>query len=182
MTDFTILQKEVKAYQNFPLQNLTYYDIFPLFSNINLRKSLFDTIRNKLTQYFNTNNKEINMIIGLETEGFLIGTVLADQLKLPFLPIRKGHKLPGNILAKPLINGNNIIYNIEIQSDYVNNNFHVLLVDGKLGNGTKLKTAEDLVELAGGKVIAKLVIIEESSLNGRQMFNDPDSVISILKY
>lgn len=181
MSTIERLRKSIPIYNNFPVQNNIHYDIYPLLTNTELRKVLFDSIKEKLSQYLTSVDKDINLIIGLETEGFLIGTVLADQLKIPFLPIRRRHKLPGDVIMQQIqLNGKTV--EMEIQSDYVDSDCKALIVDNTLGDGTFIKAAENLVQKAGGTVVAKLVITEKTSLKGRLKFDDPEAIISIVKY
>jgi adenine phosphoribosyltransferase len=171
------LKSSIQVTHNFPQGQGTHYNIFPLFSNLTLRKLLFDEIKDKLSPYLS----QINLIVGLETDGFLIGTVLADHLKLPFLPIRRQKKLPGLVIQQDVVMDHKTV-KMEIQSSYIGTESKVLLVDGCLNDGSVLKAAEELINKAGGVVVVKLIITEKISLKGRDKFDDPDSIVSIVKY
>ena len=107
-----------------------------------------------------------DLIVGIESRGFIIGSALATQQRTGFVPIRKKGKLPGNVLGV----GYTLEYGkdrLEIQSDAFEGNPKVLLVDDLLATGGTVKAASQLIERGGGQLVGCQFIIELSSLKGR---------------
>ena len=107
-----------------------------------------------------------DLIVGIESRGFIIGSALATQQRTGFVPIRKKGKLPGNVLGV----GYTLEYGkdrLEIQSDALEGNPKVLLVDDLLATGGTVNAASKLIERGGGQLVGCQFIIELSSLKGR---------------
>ena len=122
-------------------------------------KILFNIIEKVVKILEEKSEKKINVILGLESRGFLIGMVIAERLKIPFVPMRKKNKLPGECYK--------IDYTteyskdtFELQKNAVNSDSNVLVVDDLLATGGTLKAAEDLLKMAGAKIGGFLTIFE----------------------
>ena len=121
-----------------------------------------------------------DLIVGIESRGFIVGSALATSQKLGFVPIRKKGKLPGNLLGVDytLEYGKD---RLEIQSDALQGNPRVLLVDDLLATGGTVNASAKLIEKAGGQLVGCGFIIELNELNGRE--NVPNvPVRSLIRY
>ena len=121
-----------------------------------------------------------DLIVGIESRGFIVGSALATIQKLGFVPIRKKGKLPGNLLGVDytLEYGKD---RLEIQSDALQGNPRVLLIDDLLATGGTVNAASELIEKAGGQLVGCGFIIELNELNGRE--NVPNvPVRSLIRY
>lgn len=121
-----------------------------------------------------------DLIVGIESRGFIVGSALATIQKLGFVPIRKKGKLPGNLLGVDytLEYGKD---RLEIQSDALQGNPRVLLVDDLLATGGTVNASSKLIEKAGGQLVGCGFIIELNELNGRE--NVPNVPIrSLIRY
>ena len=121
-----------------------------------------------------------DLIVGIESRGFIVGSALATSQKLGFVPIRKKGKLPGNLLGVDytLEYGKD---RLEIQSDALQGNPRVLLVDDLLATGGTVNASTELIEKAGGQLVGCGFIIELNELNGRE--NVPNvPVRSLIRY
>ena len=121
-----------------------------------------------------------DLIVGIESRGFIVGSALATIQKLGFVPIRKKGKLPGNLLGVDytLEYGKD---RLEIQSDALQGNPRVLLVDDLLATGGTVNASAKLIEKAGGQLVGCGFIIELNELNGRD--NIPNvPVRSLIRY
>jgi adenine phosphoribosyltransferase len=121
-----------------------------------------------------------DLIVGIESRGFIVGSALATIQKLGFVPIRKKGKLPGNLLGVDytLEYGKD---RLEIQSDALQGNPRVLLVDDLLATGGTVNASAKLIEKAGGQLVGCGFIIELNELNGRE--NVPNvPVRSLIRY
>ena len=107
-----------------------------------------------------------DLIVGIESRGFIVGSALATQQRTGFVPVRKKGKLPGKVLGVDytLEYGRD---RLEIQSDAFEGNPKVLLVDDLLATGGTVKAASQLIERGGGQLVGCQFIIELSSLKGR---------------
>ena len=108
-----------------------------------------------------------DLIVGIESRGFIVGSALATQQRMGFVPVRKKGKLPGKVLGVDytLEYGKD---RLEIQSDAFEGNPRVLLVDDLLATGGTVKAASQLIEKAGGQLVGCQFIIELSALKGRE--------------
>ena len=121
-----------------------------------------------------------DLIVGIESRGFIVGSALATIQKLGFVPIRKRGKLPGDLLGVDytLEYGND---RLEIQSDALQGNSRVLLIDDLLATGGTVNASAKLIEKAGGQLVGCGFIIELNELNGRD--NIPNvPVRSLIRY
>ena len=121
-----------------------------------------------------------DLIVGIDSRGFIVGSALATSQKLGFVPIRKKGKLPGNLLGVDytLEYGKD---RLEIQSDALQGNPRVLLVDDLLATGGTVNASAKLIEKAGGQLVGCGFIIELNELNGRE--NVPNvPVRSLIRY
>ena len=79
----------IKEVPNFPKEGINFKDITPLLQNAELSNLIIDTFCKSLI------NSKLDAIVGVESRGFLYGFLLANKLGIPFIPIRKAGKLPG---------------------------------------------------------------------------------------
>ena len=159
--------------QDFPKKGILFKDISPLLED----KNAFKLIISKMIQEIN--NYKIDLIAGIESRGFLFSTILAHQLNIGSIMIRKPNKLPGNVIEKK--------YDLEYGSSTLSlqkkrnlNGKNLLIIDDLLATGGTLKCAEDLISEAGGEVVLTMVAIELNGLKGRE--NIKSDVFSILNY
>ncbi|MGM0636247.1 MAG: adenine phosphoribosyltransferase [Bacteroidota bacterium] len=171
MTDLKNYIREVK---DFPKAGISYKDITPLLSNINALRSCVNQIIAQLP------NQKIDKVVGIESRGFFLATLLADRLDAGFIPIRKPGKLP----AKKISVAYELEYgtdSLEIHTDAIKPGEKVLLHDDVLATGGTAKAAVDLIEKLGGKIVQCNFLIELRSLNGKlQLKNKPFS--SLIQY
>ena len=121
-----------------------------------------------------------DLIVGIESRGFIVGSALATRQRLGFVPIRKSGKLPGNVLKADytLEYGED---ELEIQIDAFEGNPRVLLIDDLLATGGTVNASTELIEKAGGQLVGCGFIIELNELNGRE--NVPNvPVRSLIRY
>ena len=108
-----------------------------------------------------------DLIVGIESRGFIVGSAIATRQRLGFVPIRKSGKLPGNVLKADytLEYGED---ELEIQIDAFEGNPRVLLIDDLLATGGTVNAASELIKKAGGQLVGCGFIIELNELNGRE--------------
>ena len=125
---------------------------------------------------------KVDAIIGVESRGFLFGISLADELNVPFVPVRKAGKLPftKNKIEYELEYGT---AEIEIHTDALVKGSRVLIHDDLLATGGTALAAAQLVKSIGGDVAGFGFIIELSDLKGREkLLKYNTNIISLATY
>nr|CDJ86744.1 Phosphoribosyltransferase domain containing protein [Haemonchus contortus] len=153
----------IRSIMDFPKKGINFRDIMPLFAH----PKIVDDLCKAIAQHIRTSVGEINAIAALEARGFLFGPIVAILLGVPFVPIRKKGKLPGECLQASYMKeyGEDII---EIQKDAISAGWKVVIIDDLLATGGTLKAAVDLVEKAKATVSEAFVVIELTPLRGRE--------------
>jgi len=118
--------------------------------------------------------KDFNLdaIVGLDSRGFIFGTALAYEMKLPFVMVRKAGKLPRKVekIDYELEYGKT---SFEIEVDSINRGDRMLIVDDLLATGGTAAAAAELIERLGGEVIEIACLIELKELRGRERLRHP---------
>jgi len=160
------LKNLIKVYEDFPKPGILFEDFFPILSNNDAFRQCVDLL------YARYKDKNIEMIAGLESRGFILGAALAYKLGIGFTPIRKPGKLPGANYS--------VTYNKEYGTDTLvisrsalQPNQKVLIVDDLIATGGSAKAAVELVKLAGGDPVEFLSLLEVKSLKGRASLGLP---------
>jgi adenine phosphoribosyltransferase len=168
------LASKIRSVPDFPVKGILFYDITTLLEDATAFKESVDQLA---ARYQDT---AIDLIVGVESRGFIFGAALAYKLNTGFVPVRKPGKLPAKTLAESyeLEYGTNML---EIHEDAINPGQKVLVVDDLLATGGTAKAACTLIERLGGEVASIAFIIELTFLNGRASIEDYD-IFSILKY
>lgn len=136
-------------------------DVTTLFKDSSGMRGFVDQLVNKYS------NIEVDLIVGIEARGFIIGSALAYALNKGFVPIRKKGKLPAETISKTY----HLEYGedeIEIHRDAISNGQKVLLTDDLLATGGTALGAIELVEELGGIISECCFIVDLPELGGRQ--------------
>ncbi|XP_072760459.1 adenine phosphoribosyltransferase [Anoplolepis gracilipes] len=168
-----ILQNAIKSYPDFPEPGVIFRDIFGVFYNITALRAMKDLIVEHILFL------EVDLVVGLDSRGFLFGPMICMELGKPFLPIRKKGKLPGKVTQQKY----ELEYGeatFELQTDFINKGTRVLIVDDLLATGGTMAAAVQLIKSTGADVVECLVVMELTSLKGRDKIGVP--VYSFLDY
>ncbi|WP_298952389.1 adenine phosphoribosyltransferase [uncultured Nonlabens sp.] len=170
----TTLSKFIKDIPDFPKKGITFKDISPLLASKEARESMTQSLIAPFK------DKNIDVVIGIESRGFLFGMLMADALNAKFVMMRKPGKLPGKIISQEyqLEYGTDTL---EIQKDSLSSQDYVLIHDDVLATGGTAAAASSLIEQTGATTIGYSFIIELDFLNGRNLLKNPN-VNSILQY
>ncbi|CAH1990949.1 unnamed protein product [Acanthoscelides obtectus] len=168
------IQEQLKSYPNFPKKGILFWDIFSILN----KPDYYRLLRDILVEEAKKISPPIECVAGLEARGFLFGPLISLELNVPFVPIRKKGKLPGNLLS--------VCYSkeygpdvLEIQEGSIEHGKRVLIIDDLLATGGTMVAGCHLIKKAGANVAACLVVIELEGLKGRDAV--PDNVISLIK-
>lgn len=168
-----MLRNAIKSYPDFPEPGIIFRDIFSVFHNIAALRAMKDLIVEHILFL------EIDLVVGLDSRGFLFGPMICMELGKPFLPIRKEGKLPGKVIQQKYT----LEYGeaaFELQTDLINKGTRVLIVDDLLATGGSMAAAVQLIKSVGADVIECLVIMELTMLKGRDKLGVP--VHSFIQY
>lgn len=161
------LKQYIRSVKDFPKPGIMFRDITTI---------LKDPVAFKLTAkllFERAENLDVTKVVGIESRGFIFGSMLAEKLDVGFVPIRKPGKLPAETLSETydLEYGTDTI---EIHKDAIKPGDKVLLHDDLLATGGTAEAACRLIEKLGGKVMQASFIIELSFLNGREHLKNYD--------
>jgi len=169
------LKKYIRNIPDFPVKGIQFKDITTLLMDAN---ALNETAIN-LTDYYK--NYGITKVIGIESRGFILGSILAYNLNAGFIPIRKPGKLPSETFEE--------VYKKEYGSDKIQihkntltENDVVLLHDDLLATGGTSAAACNLVRKIGVKKIFLNFIVELEELNGRSKIPEDIELMTLLKF
>ncbi|MBS3139875.1 adenine phosphoribosyltransferase [Candidatus Woesearchaeota archaeon] len=143
------------------------YDVTPIFQNPNV----FSNLITDLIKPFE--DKKFNVIAGLDALGFIIGGAIAHKLKVSFVPVRKGGKLPGikgTVIRTTFIDYTKKKKTFEMNNDAIKKRDRVLVVDEWIETGSQIKSAIKLIEKQGGIVIGVTALYAEKTSKTRILF------------
>ena len=143
---------------DFPKPGILFQDISPLLAN----PEAFAAVISALSDL----GDDIDYVAALDARGFILGSAVALQKKVGFIPIRKAGKLPHATLSRSY----SLEYGedkLEIHQDAMVAGSRVLLVDDVLATGGTLKAAILLIQDLGAVVVSAAVLLEISELAGR---------------
>jgi adenine phosphoribosyltransferase len=161
------LKSKIREISDFPMKGIQFKDITTLLKD----KAAFKFLIDEMAGYLQ--DKNIDMVVGPEARGFVVGAPVAYVVGAGFLPTRKKGKLPAEAIQVEygLEYGKNIM---EIHKDALAPGMRVAVVDDLLATGGTAKAACELVEKCGAKVEAILFAIELGFLNGRETLKGYD--------
>jgi len=168
------LKKYIRSIPDFPIAGILFRDITTLLKDPDgLNKAL-----GKLLDF--AKGVHIDKVVGIESRGFIFGSLIAQKLGVGFIPVRKPGKLPAETESQTyqLEYGED---KIEIHKDAIKPGDKVLLHDDLLATGGTAEAAAKLIEKLGGEVVQISFIIELSFLNGRTKLKGYD-IRSIISY
>jgi adenine phosphoribosyltransferase len=168
------LKSKIRSVPDFPKPGITFFDITTLLRD---REGFSSTIEAIAAPFY---GKSIDLVVGVESRGFILGGAVADRLKSGFAPVRKKGKLPSHTVQETydLEYGTDCL---EIHSDAVDRGQRVLIVDDVLATGGTAAATTALVRKLGGHVEALAFLVELEFLNGRRKLGS-ENIHSVLKY
>jgi adenine phosphoribosyltransferase len=171
MTNFLDYIRDVP---DFPKPGIVFKDITPLLQSNAAFRDAIEVMR------ANYQPKEIDVVVGIDARGFILGGALAHQLEVGFVPVRKSGKLPYRTFEAE--------YDLEygtdelaIHQDAFSAGSRVLICDDVIATGGTIAATIELVEKLGGHVAGIGVLIELTFLNGRDKFGDYE-VFSLIEF
>ncbi|MCB1561959.1 MAG: adenine phosphoribosyltransferase [Alphaproteobacteria bacterium] len=160
------IREHIRIIPDFPKQGINFYDIATLLAHPAAWRETVGLLQATIESY------EPDMLMGIESRGFLVAAPLAIEMGIGFGMVRKKGKLPGQTLsyAYDLEYGSD---EIEIQPDLIEKGAKIVLIDDLLATGGTMGAAISLLEKAGAQVAACACIIELEGLGGREKLSCP---------
>jgi adenine phosphoribosyltransferase len=171
MMDF---KQHIRHVPDFPKPGILFYDITTLLKSAEGLRAIIERLASPYA------GAGIDVVVGIESRGFILGAAVAERLAAGFIPVRKPGKLP----AKAIKEEYDLEYGkdaLEIHADAVEHGQRVLIVDDVLATGGTAAAAAQLVKKAGGELHGLAFLIELLALNGKAKLTG-EKVYSVLQY
>jgi adenine phosphoribosyltransferase len=168
------LKTKIRHVADFPKPGILFYDITTLLRDAEGFRVVIDALTNPFK------DKSIDVVVGIESRGFILGGAVADRLGAGFVPVRKPGKLPSKSVRESyaLEYGTD---SLEMHADAVGEGQRVLIVDDVIATGGTAKATASLVRQLGGTVHALAFLIELEALKGRNQLQG-ENVYAVLRY
>lgn len=154
------LQPLIRDVADFPRPGILFKDITPLLADPAGLALAVELMANPFRK------SNVELVVGAESRGFIFGTAIAQALSVGFVPVRKPGKLP----SKKISVSYELEYGrdtLEIHADAIRPGQKVLIVDDLLATGGTMKACCELVRQLGAEIVGVSVLIELTSLHGR---------------
>lgn len=160
------LKDHIRGIPDFPKPGILFYDISPLLAHADAWKTAVDRLADSVRPH------QPDLVVGIESRGFLVAAPLALALGTGFIMVRKRGKLPGDTIAHhyDLEYGTDTV---EMQSDAIRPGQRVVVLDDLLATGGTMAAAIELLRKVGADVRAAAFLIELTFLNGRAKLDVP---------
>ena len=166
----------IREVPDFPKPGINFKDITTLLLDSELSSEIIDSFVERLK------GMKVDAIIGVESRGFLFGFLLANKMGVPFIPIRKVGKLPGETLRYKY----DLEYGsaeVEVHKSDIKQGWNVVVHDDLLATGGTACAASELVQKLGAKVTAFTFVISLEFLNGEvKLEKYSKEIISLKRY
>ncbi len=170
------IKSRVREVPDFPNPGILFKDITPMLQDTELNKKIVQY----LTSVYQDNMPDV--IVGIESRGFIFGMALAQALELPFVPVRKEGKLPADVhkYAYDLEYGSSVV---EMHKDAIQPGQKVLIHDDLLATGGTALAAAELVLMNKAEILGFNFLIELAFLPGRKRLAPySENTISLATY
>jgi adenine phosphoribosyltransferase len=159
--DVSELRAKIRDIKDFPTEGILFKDITTLLKDGPAWASVIDMLAARY------HTARVDVVVGVESRGFIFGGALAHQLKAGFVPVRKRGKLPARTIEEEyeLEYGRDVL---AVHEDAVQAGQRVLIVDDLLATGGTMAATVRLVERLGGTIVGAAFLIELAFLGGRK--------------
>ncbi len=168
------LKSKIRTVPHWPIEGVMFRDITTLIQDGEAFKKVCDDL------YERYKDKGIEVIVGIESRGFIFGSVLAYKLGIGFVPIRKPGKLPAKTISAEFEKeyGKD---KMEIHADAIKEGQKVLLIDDLIATGGTIEAAIKLIEQLKGEIVECAFIIDLPDLKGKEKIKGYD-VFTMLEF
>ncbi|MDR2465739.1 MAG: adenine phosphoribosyltransferase [Streptococcaceae bacterium] len=159
------LENYIAAIEDYPEKGITFRDITPLMANGEAYQYATETI----AKY--AKSLDIDMVVGPEARGFIVGCPVAVELGIGFAPVRKPGKLPREVIEAEYEKEYGVD-TLTMHRDSIKKGDRVLIVDDLLATGGTVLATIEMIESLGGIVAGCAFLIELDDLKGREKIRD----------
>ena len=168
------LRAKIRNVPDFPKPGILFYDITTLLRDPEGFRGVIDALAAPFR------GQQIDLVVGIESRGFILGGAVAEALGAGFVPVRKPGKLP----AKAVKESYALEYGtdtLEIHEDAVQPGQRVVIVDDVIATGGTAKATASLVRKLGGTVHALAFLVELDFLHGRDKLAG-ETIHTVIRY
>jgi len=170
------LKETIRNIHDFPKPGIIFKDITPILKDHQLCSDIVNAFADRCKDL------KLDAVVGIESRGFLFGFLLANQLGLPFIPIRKQGRLPADTFEQHY----DLEYgsaSIEIHRDAFKPGARLLVHDDLLATGGTVVATSKLIQQMGGKIAAFAFVINLDFLKGSEKIKPfCDNIFSLVSY
>ncbi len=168
------IKSKVRSIPDWPIKGVTFRDITTLLQDPVAHREICTIFYNRYA------NENIDKIVGIDARGFIFGSVLAYNLNIGFIPIRKNGKLPYKTISESytLEYGQETI---EVHEDAIVQGERVVIIDDLMATGGTITAAANLVDKLGGDIVECAFVVELPDLMGKAKLGDRN-VFSIIEF
>lgn len=168
------LEEYVRSIPDFPEPGVIFRDVTSILQDADGLNLAIDSMQSYLK------GMDLDVIVGLESRGFMFGVPIAYNLHKAFVPVRKKGKLPCETISQTY----DLEYGseeIEIHKDAIKPGQKVAVVDDLIATGGTVEAAVKLIERLGGEIVKIVFLMELEGLNGREKL-EGYNVDSVIRY
>jgi adenine phosphoribosyltransferase len=170
------IKKAIREVKNFPKEGIMFKDLTPILKDFALCTEITDKICEQIAP------SKPDAIAGIESRGFWFGMLIAQKLKIPFIPIRKLGKLPYETTSFSY----SLEYGtatMEMHTDAIKKGWKVIIHDDLLATGGTAVAAAELIKMQAGEVVGFAFVVELSFLGAKERLNKyVENTISLASY
>lgn len=155
------LRQHIRTVPDWPAPGVQFRDITPLLQDATVFRVLIDAFVSR----YKVAPRQPDMVAGLDARGFILGAVVAYELNVGFVPIRKKGKLPFTTVEETY----ELEYGsatVELHTDAVKHGDRVLLIDDLIATGGTMMAGKKLLEKLGARVMEGAAIVDLPDLGG----------------
>ena len=159
------LRAKIREVPDFPKPGILFYDITTLLKDPDAFRQVIDRMTDQVK------DSSVDLVVGMESRGFIFSAPLAYQLHAGFVPVRKLGKLPAETIEVEY----DLEYGtatLEIHKDAIQPGQRVLIVDDLHATGGTVQGTIELVQRLGGEIAGLSFMVELTGLNGREKLGD----------
>ena len=168
------IEDYVRSIPDFPEPGIIFRDVTSILQDADGLRLAIDSMQACL------DGKDVDVIVGTESRGFIFGVPIAYNLHKPFVPVRKKGKLPCETISQSY----DLEYGsatIEMHRDSIKPGQKVAIIDDLIATGGTVEAAIKMIEALGGEVVKIVFLMELAGLKGRERLSGYD-VSSVIRY
>ncbi|MCF8277185.1 MAG: adenine phosphoribosyltransferase [Flavobacteriales bacterium] len=170
------VKQAIRDVPDFPKPGILFKDITPILLDHTLCLDIAESLAAHVKSW------KVDAIVGVESRGFFFGMMMAQALKIPFIPVRKAGKLPYQTVSHQY----ELEYGtatVEMHTDVIQPGWNVLIHDDLLATGGTACAAAELIQKQKGKVAGFAFLVALDFLNGKDALdNYSENFVSLISY